>query len=146
MSRMGRPSCPFYEGSRETVRNALTEQAVNAKRYLTTYCWNFSSKGKVLLIRLLFYIKPIRSHYTFFFSLSIWPVLWWKTMTQHFLTEKLPKVKTCPSIRRTAVWLLPAVTWTLGPGRAWTRVGDPLHDTDGKLVGMLGRTPCVSTA
>lgn len=42
------------------------------------------------------------------------------------LTEKLPNVKTCPSMRRTAVWLLPAVTWTLGPGRACTRVGEPL--------------------
>lgn len=42
------------------------------------------------------------------------------------LTEKLPNVKTCPSMRSTAVWLLPAVTWTLGPGRAWTRVGEPL--------------------
>lgn len=43
-----------------------------------------------------------------------------------FLTEKLPNVKTCPSIRSTAVWLLPAVTWTLGLGRACTRVGEPL--------------------
>lgn len=43
-----------------------------------------------------------------------------------FLTEKLPNVNTCPSMRRTAVWLLPAVTWTLGPGRVCTRVGEPL--------------------
>lgn len=43
-----------------------------------------------------------------------------------FLTEKLPKVNTCPSMRRTTVWLLPAVTCTLGPGRACTKVGEPL--------------------
>lgn len=46
-----------------------------------------------------------------------------------FLTEKLPKVNTCPSMRRTAVWLLPAVTCTLGPGRACTKVGEPLAQT-----------------
>lgn len=42
-------------------------------------------------------------------------------------TEKLPKVKTCPSMSSTAVWLLPAVTWILGPGRACTSVGEPLQ-------------------
>lgn len=47
-------------------------------------------------------------------------------MGNRFLTEKLPKVNTCPSMRRTAVWLLPAVTCTLGPGRACTKVGEPL--------------------
>lgn len=39
-------------------------------------------------------------------------------MLERFLTEKLPNVKTCPSIKRTAVWLLPAVTCVLGPGKA----------------------------
>lgn len=47
-------------------------------------------------------------------------------MLERFLTEKLPNVKTCPSIKRTAVWLLPAVTCVLGPGKAWTSVGHPL--------------------
>lgn len=47
-------------------------------------------------------------------------------MDEVFLTEKLPNVNTCPSTRRTAVWLLPAVTCTLGPGSACTRVGEPL--------------------
>lgn len=43
------------------------------------------------------------------------------------LTEKLPNVNTCPSMSSTAVWLLPAVTCTLGPGRACTKVGEPLE-------------------
>lgn len=48
----------------------------------------------------------------------------------HHLTEKLPKVKTCPSINRIAVWLLPAVTCVLGPVNACTRVGHPLSQKE----------------
>lgn len=50
----------------------------------------------------------------------------------YFLTEKLPNVKTWPSIKRIAVWLLPAVTCVLGPGNACTKVGHPLYQN--KLI------------